>query len=138
MLMCSDRAALRNRNLKVGKKLQQQCFELMIGAVDLIDQQQRAVRLSAKRFEHRPRDQEIVLIDVHILIARLTNRQHLARVVPLIKRRRRVDPFVTLQTHQLSREHRRDRFRRLGLADARRSFQQQRFAQREREISCRR
>ena len=83
MFVRADRAALRDRDLKVGKKLQQQRFELVIGTVDFVNQQQRAVRF-LQCFEHGASDQEFVTVDVHILIARLTDREHLARVVPLV------------------------------------------------------
>ena len=89
-------------------------------------------------FEHRAGDQEVVPIDVHILIARLADREHLPRVVPLVKGGGGIDSFIALQAKQASRQHRRDRFRRLGLADTRGTFQQQRLAESERQIGRRR
>ncbi|GCC47867.1 hypothetical protein chiPu_0031898, partial [Chiloscyllium punctatum] len=48
-----------------------------------------------------------------------------------------VDAFIALQPDQPAAEHGSDRFRRLGLADARRALEQQRLAEREREIGGR-
>ena len=39
-----DRAALGDRNLEVGEEFEQQRFEFMIGAVDLVDQQHALLR----------------------------------------------------------------------------------------------
>ena len=72
------------------------------------------------------------------LVARLPDRQHLARIVPFVERGGGVDALVALQADQPAREHRGDRLGRFGLADARRAFEQQRLAEREREIGRRR
>ena len=48
--------------------------------------------------------------------------QHLARIVPLVERRHRVEPFVALQADQLRAEHVGEHFRAFGLADAGRAL----------------
>ena len=105
----------------------------MVRAVDFVDQQHGLIG-SAQGREHRPLDQELVAVDVDRLVAGLADRQHLARIVPLVERRRGVDAFVALQADEPPGEHAADGFCGLGLADARRAFEQQRLAERKREI----
>ena len=126
-------AALGDRDRKVGEEFEQERLELVVRAVDLVDQQHRIFG-RAQRREHRPLDQKLVAIDVDRLVAGLADRQHLARVVPFIERGRGVDALVALQADQSPREHRGDRLGGLGLADAGRAFEQQRLAERERQI----
>jgi hypothetical protein len=52
-----DRADLRDRDLEVGEHLEQERLELLVGAVDLVDQQHD--RLALDRLEQRPADQEL-------------------------------------------------------------------------------
>ena len=133
----AHRAALGNGNLEVGQEFEQEGLELLVGAIDLVDQQHGRVR-RAQRREHRTLDQEALAIDVDAFVARLPDRQHLARIVPLIERGRRVDALVALQADQPAAEHGGDRLGGFGLADAGRAFEQQRLAEREREIGGRR
>ena len=51
------------------------------------------------------RQQEILGIEVDGPVPRLPQRQHLARIVPLVKRRRRVDPLVALQPDDGPTQH---------------------------------
>ena len=54
-----DRAELGDRDLEVGEHLEQERLELLVGAVDLVDQQHdRVVRVD--RLEQRAADQELV------------------------------------------------------------------------------
>ena len=133
----AHRPALGNGNLEIGQELEQKRLEFLIGAVDLVDQQHRRIG-RAQRREHRPLDEEGLAIDVDRLLAGLPDRQHLAGIVPFIKRRGGVDAFVALKPDEAAREHCGDRFRRFGLADAGRAFEQERLAEGEREISRRR
>ena len=132
-LVRAHRAALGDRDLEVRQELEEEGLELVVGAVDLVDQEHRLVGL-AQGLEHRPLDQELVAVDVDRRLAGLADREHLARVVPLVERGRGVDALVALQADQAAAEHGRDRLRGLGLADAGRAFEQQRLAEREREI----
>ena len=60
--------------------------------------------------------------------------EHLARIVPLVERRHRVEPFVALQADQLGAEHLGEHFRALCLADAGRTFDEQRLLEREHDL----
>ena len=81
----ADRAALGNRNLEVGEEFEQERLELLVGAVDFVDQQHGGVRRAQGR-QHRPLDQKSLAIDVDALLAGLADREHLARIVPLVER----------------------------------------------------
>ena len=75
------------------------------------------------------------MIDVDVFVfARLPDRQHLARIVPLVKRGRGIDALVALQPDELTAEHRGQRLGGFGLADAGRAFEQEGFAQGKRQI----
>ena len=53
-----DRADLRDRDLEVGEHLEQERLELLVGAVDLVDQQHDGLG-ALDRLEQRPADQEL-------------------------------------------------------------------------------
>src|SRR6056297_1343784 len=56
-----DRAKLRNRHLKIRKRLQQKRLEGLVGAVDLVNKQhRRAARLRPHRLQERALDQIIL------------------------------------------------------------------------------
>ena len=137
MLGRADRAALGNRNLEIGEEFQEERLEFLIGAIDLVDQQHGRIR-RAQRRQHRPLDEKRLAVDVDGLLARLPDRQHLAGIVPLVERGGGVDAFVALQADKPSRKHGPDGLRRLRLADAGRSLEQQRLAERQGEIGRRR
>ena len=58
-----DRAELGNADLEVGQKLEQKGLELLVGAVDLVDQQHRR-RLAADGGQQRPLQQILLGEDV--------------------------------------------------------------------------
>ena len=99
----ADRAELGDRDLEVGEHLEQERLELLVGAVDLVDQQHdRLVRVD--RLEQRPPDQELgaeELVLRHGPLLRRADVEQLARVVPLVDRVRDVEPLVALQPDQL-------------------------------------
>ena len=64
--------------------------------------------------------------------------QELLLVVPLVERGGDVEPFVTLEPDQIRPEHPRHHLGDFGLADARRTFDEQRLAQAHREVNGRR
>src|SRR4029077_17235278 len=101
------------------------------------DQQYRRIRCTQRR-QHRTLDQEGFAVNIDGLVAGLADRQHLPRVVPLIERGGGIDTLVALQTYQPAPQDCGDRFRCFGLPDAGRAFEQQRLAEREREIGRRR
>ena len=94
-----QRSQLRNGDLEVRQEFEQERLELVVGAVDFVDQQHRAVRRS-QRLQQRPLDQELLGVEVELRIARLAQRQKLARIVPFIKGVRSIDAFVALQADQ--------------------------------------
>ena len=102
-------AELGHRDRPVGEDLEQERLELVVGAVDLVDQQHRrhrAVvreRAQQRALHEEPLRVELVLVDA--LVARLDRAQvqQLARVVPLVDRLRRVDALVALQPHAARR-----------------------------------
>ena len=131
----ADRAELGDRDLEVGEHLEQEGLELLVGAVDLVDQEHDGL-VGVDRLEQRPADQELgpeqlVLGDGSLL--RGADVQQLARVVPLVDGVRDVEPLVALQPDQPRAGRGRERLRGLGLADARLALEQQRLLERERE-----
>ena len=103
-----DRADLGDRDLEVGQDLEQVRLELLVGAVDLVDEQHRRDAVGRlERLEQRPADQEVGAEDVVGgrvvgLAARLEqpDLEHLARVVPLVDRGVDVEPLVALEPDQ--------------------------------------
>jgi hypothetical protein len=131
-----DRAELRDRDREVGQELEQERLELVVGAVDLVDQQHRRVgRIRLERLQQRSPQQELAAEELARLGARLgrTDRQQLALVVPVVDRVVQVDALVALQADQPRAGGRRQRTRHLGLADARLALEQQRLLERRRE-----
>ena len=122
----ADRPQLGNADRVVGEDLEQECLELLVGSVDLVDEQDRRHRVVVvDRVEQRTAQQELraehVLLgaDAVLALADQPDMQQLARVVPLVRGMGEVDALVALQPDQAGPETRRQRSRRLGLADAR-------------------
>jgi hypothetical protein len=108
-----DRAKLRNGHRCVGQQLEQEGFELLVGAVDLVDEQHDRKRAGVlDRLEQRPLH-EVVAVEQpalgEVVAAGLghPDRQELAGVVPLVQRLGRVDALIALQPDQRGAEHRR-------------------------------
>jgi hypothetical protein len=122
-----DRPDLRDRDLEVGEDLQEERLELVVGPVDLVDEQHDRV-LGGDGLQQRAADEELgaeelLLVDRPLL--RRADVQELARVVPLVDRVGDVQALVALQADQ-ARAHRAGQgLGRLGLADARLALQQQ-------------
>ena len=134
----ADGAELGNRHLKVGQQLQQKPLELVVRAIDFVDQEDGPASAGLlERLQQRTLDQERFaeeLLRRAGAIERMagleqTDLEELARIVPLVERLRDVDAFVTLQANQLGAERRRQRLGDLGLADAGFAFEEQRPAQ---------
>ena len=64
-----DRADLGDRHLEVGEHLEQEGLELLVGAVDLVDQQHRRLAVLADGLEQRAPDQEGLGEDRRFLLA---------------------------------------------------------------------
>ena len=141
-MRCLDRAELRDRDLEIGEHFQQERFERLVGAVELVDQQhRRAGRIGLERLQERPLDQEalgehVVLEPPAVVRAfRLgdADGDHLRSVVPLVDRGGDVETLVALQPDEPAPERRRQHLGDLGLADAGLAFEEQRPAHLERE-----
>jgi hypothetical protein len=103
-----DRADLGHRDLEIGQDLQQVGLELLVGPVDLVDQQDRRHAIGRfERLEERPPNQEVRPEDVVgsrlvCLAARLeqADLEHLARIVPLVDGGVDVEALVALEPDQ--------------------------------------
>ncbi len=141
-----DRADLGDRDLEVRQDLEQVRLELLVGAVDLVDEQHRRDAVGRlERLEERPADEEVGAEDVVGgrllgLAARLEqpDLEHLARVVPLVDRGVDVETLVALQPDQPRAERGGQDLGQLGLADAGLALEQQRAAELERQEDRRR
>ena len=110
-LVGADGAELGNRDLKLGQQLEQEALELLVGAIDLVDQQHRRARaLRIDRLQQRTLDQEGFAVEFAVVrAARSTvaggvenaQLQQLPRVVPFVERVADVEAFVALQANQI-------------------------------------
>ena len=141
-LLGLHRAELGDRDLEVRQHLEQERLERLVGAVELVDQQhRRAGGVGLERLEERPLDQEalgehVVLDPLAVVVAfglGDADRDHLRGVIPLVDRRRDVEPLVALQADQPAPERRRQHLGDLGLADAGLAFQEDRPAHAQRQ-----
>ena len=86
------RAELRHRDRPVGEDLEQERLELVVGPVDLVDQQDRRYpsamieRAQQGSLHEEPTRVQLVLIDLAAARLDRTEVQQLARVVPLVHR----------------------------------------------------
>ena len=124
----ADGPALGNRDREVGEEFEQEGLELAVGPVDLVEQEKPLPR-HLKREKKRAGDRILVGVEVHVRVARLANREHLARELPFVKSRGRVNPLVALQPDQLPPEHGGERLRRFRLPHTWRAFEQERLAE---------
>ena len=139
----AEQAELGDRDLPVRQDLEQVGLELVVGAVDLVDEQHRRRALAGlDRPQQRPLDEEALLVQLGLegvgrapgrLAAGLGGPQveQLAAVVPVVDGLGGVDALVALQADQLAAGPRRQHLGHLGLADAGLALQQQRPAQRD-------
>src|SRR5579863_7436818 len=134
-----DAAKLRDRDLEVRQQLEQHRLELLVGLVDLVDQQDDRA-LGADRGEQRAREQELLAEDV-VLDLRPAgvaglglDPQQLLAVVPLVQRLGLVEALVALQPHQLAVQVERQRLRELGLAHARGALDEHGLVKADREV----
>ncbi len=134
----ADGAELRDRDLEVREQLEQERLELLVGAVELVDEEdrRRLARRPVDRLEQRPAQQEVAGEDV-VLVARRgfaarfeqADLEDLARVVPLVDRALEVEALVALQPDQRPIEHGRQHLGDLGLADAGLALEKERLAE---------
>jgi hypothetical protein len=135
-----DGADLGDRDLEVRQHLEQEGLELVVGAIDLVDEQHHGL-LGGDRLQQRPADEEgrpeqLLLVDGALL--RGADVQQLAGVVPLVDGVRDVEPLVALQADHAGARGARQRLGQLGLPDPRLALQQQRLLDRQRQEDGRR
>src|SRR3954469_7246429 len=118
-----DPPELGNRDLEVGQELEQHRLELLVGLVDLVDQQHDGL-LSGDRAHERALEQELLAEDVVLDLLPAgplglgLDAQQLLAVVPLVERLGLVEPLVALQAHEAAIQVLGQRARELRLADA--------------------
>ena len=119
---------------KSGKDLEQECLELLVGAVDLVDEQHRRDRVVVvDRVEQRPPQQEVRAEDSCSARTRSSPSPSSRMcsswrgVVPLVRGVGEVDALVALQADEASAESRRKRAGRLRLADTRLTLEKERL-----------
>ena len=127
-----DGAELGNADLKIGKQLEQEGFEFLVGAVHLVDEQDRRF-FAADGGQQRPLEQiplrENMFLDrIGIFADAFAGfyGEQLALIIPFVKRGVLVETLVALQANKLGAVHGGQRLADLGLADAGLAFKQQR------------
>src|SRR5690242_1953683 len=130
------RPYLWDRDLKVGQKLEQESLELLVRAVDLVDQQdRRSLVVVVDRVEQRPAQKKLGAEDLAfgsapvLLLADQADVEELARVVPLVNRVREVDALITLETDEARAQHIGHDLGGFGLAHACLAFDEERLLQ---------
>ena len=130
---------LGDRDLEIGEELEQVRLELLIRSVDLVDEQDGAACVG-DGFEERALDEEALAVDPVARFTRATLTfgetylEDLPRIVPVVHRGRDIETFVALQADQATAERGGKRLRDLGLAHSRLAFDEERFAEAEREV----
>ena len=96
-----DGSKLRHADREVGEHLEQEGLELVVGAVDLVDQQQGAVP-EAQRLQQRAGEQEALVVQLGLVVAGALARrldgaqvQQLTGVVPGVQRLGAVEKIET-------------------------------------------
>src|SRR4051794_30675837 len=134
-----DPPELGDGDLEVREDLQQHGLELLVGLVDLVDEQHDRLLRGDRRHE-RAGEQELLAEDVvvHVLpagaLALGLDAQQLLAVVPLVERLGLVEALVALQAHQRAVEVAGQRLGELGLADARGALDEHRLAETDGEV----
>ncbi len=137
------RAQLGDGHLEVGEHFEQEGLELLVGPVELVDQQHRRARgVRLQRLQQRALDEEAIGKNVAgnplavgcAFGLRQPDGDHLRRVVPFVHGGSDVEALVTLQPDQARVERARERLCRLRLADAGLALEQQRLAEANGEV----
>jgi hypothetical protein len=122
-----ERPELRHRDREVGEHLEEERLELVVGPVDLVDEEnRRRPGPGSDRHEERPADEEALGVELVFEGGPLGAALHLGRpeveqlagVVPLVDRLSDVDALVALQPEQPPARDGREGLRHLGLAHA--------------------
>src|SRR5450759_957327 len=139
-LLRLDGANLGDRDLEVRQQLQQERLELLVRAVDLVDEQDRRRGIVVvDGIQQRAPQEELGTEDLALrraYVVRLAQKadvEQLARIVPLIDRVRQVDALVALEADEAGTQHVGHDLGRLGLADTGLAFDEQRFLELQRK-----
>ena len=154
-MLRAQRAELGDRHLLLGENLEEERFELRIGAIDLVDEKHdrlvagerlqngtRDEKAHAEERIARPRECQPVACFGECAraggvcgdaLAEKLRVEHLLGVVPLVKRFGLVEAFVALQANELSPERIGQRARQIGLADSGGALEQERASELDRE-----
>ena len=144
-----ERAHLRHRHLVLGERLQQHGLQRLVGAVDLVDEQDHRLlgtdRLQQRARREEPLGEEHALLradpvdglvqvggvrdDLADLLAQDLGVEQLLAVVPLVEGLGLVLALVALQPQQPPAGDGGQRLGELGLADAGRALDEQRLVQ---------
>ena len=136
------RAHLGDGDLKIAQHFEEEGFERLVGAVDLVDQQhRRAGDVRLQRLQQRPLDQKalrkhVVFEPLAIVLAfglGDADGDHLRRVVPFIDGGGDIEALVALQPDQPAAERRGQHLGDFGLADTGLAFEKDRPAHFQRE-----
>jgi hypothetical protein len=132
----ADRSELGNRHRVLRQKLQQEGLELIVGSIDLVDQEHRPglVGTRGERPEKWTADEKALTVDLVFDLpdgrpaAALTcsEVEELAGVVPLVQRLGDVDSLVALQSDELTAGDEREGPCEFGLSSTRLTLQEER------------
>ena len=120
-----------NRHRCLTEELQQQCLELVVGTVDLVDEQHR---LGWSDVAHAGQDRPVHQVGLGVQIGlgqtvsasfRQPDAQQLALIVPVVQRLGSGEALIALQPDQRCIQHCGKGFRGHGLADAGLALEQQ-------------
>ncbi len=104
-----DAAELGDRDLEIGEDLEEHGLELLVGLVDLVDEQDDGVGAGDGRHQ-RPLQEEVLAEDVALdvlpagVVGLGLDTQQLLAVVPLVERLGLVESLVALQAHEAAIE----------------------------------
>ncbi len=137
----ANRAELRNRHLKVGEQLEEKALERVVGAIDLVDEEDRDL-LTPEGPKERALNEERLAEELarrRLAVERMRGLEQpdfeqLPGVVPFVERLGDVDALVALQANELGVERGGQRFGDFRLAHARFAFDEQRPSELQREI----
>src|SRR3954447_21686916 len=134
---------LRDGDGELGEDLQQERLELVVGTVDLVDEQHRRHRaVVLERLQERPAHQKLPGVELVLEAGPVLGHakglcradvQELPRVVPLVDRLVHVYALVALEPDERRFEDAREYLRHLRLADPGLAFQEERAAELEGE-----
>ena len=136
-----DGADLGDGDLELGEDLEQESLELLIGPVDLVDEEDGRRSRLADGLEEGALDEKGRREDGRLLLGQRMARalleldvQELLRVVPLVQRLGGVETLVTLEPDQVGLQHLGHHLGDLGLAHARMPLDEERFLERHGEM----